>query len=315
MRRQANSYEFITLCQGLESKVRINNSSGLTDINTLSENFFCHLLNKFFDLNLVNINLEKLNFPAIDLEDSTKRRSFQITSDSSKSKIVKTLKRFDDHDLCKSYDTLDIVVIVINKKKIKEKLSLTCGVAFDKDKNVMDLSGLNKIFQTFEIKKQEIILDCFREELGSTNSIRNNSSTEVQTLIDLVGYLTKNKNLTIGSWQEEPDPEKKIKQRFSKHSEYLEKEILRLLPLYSNAKEQVIDVLGLDSVNVEFIRTFLKTKSESFLADSNGDPKKALDNFTLFLEEKMGVSGVKYDNQAIRFYLIDELIKCNVFPN
>ena len=108
MKRQTNCYQIIALFGSLESKVRMNNSSGLTDINILSENFFCRLLNQIFDLNLKNVNLEKLNFPAIDLADSAKRVAFQVTSDSSKVKIKKTLKRFDDHNLSKDYDELKI---------------------------------------------------------------------------------------------------------------------------------------------------------------------------------------------------------------
>lgn len=315
MKRTAHPNELVNFFLDLEKKVKLNNSSGLTDINIVSENFFCHLLNKMFDLNLVNINLEKLNFPAIDLADSGRRKTFQITSVSTKSKIKKTLCRFDDHKLNESYDSLDIIVIEVKKTNIKEDLKLNCGIPFDKNKNVIDLSDLVKLILSLSNEKQEIILDFLGKELGNTPTQVTNRSTEVQTLIDLVGYLTSKKTPGTEEWKEEPDPEQKIKHRFSEHSDYLEREILRLLPLYSSAKNQVTEVLGLDSVKIEFIRRFLQTKSESFLIDTAGDPKKALDKFTEFLEEKLSSSGVIYDNQAIRFYLIDELIKCNVFPN
>ena len=42
---------------------------------------------------------------------------------------------------------------------------------------------------------------------------------------------------------------------------------------------------------------------------------EALNKLVNFFEIKLGKNGKKYDKAAIKFYLINELIKCNVFPN
>ena len=35
----------------------------------------------------------------------------------------------------------------------------------------------------------------------------------------------------------------------------------------------------------------------------------------VLFEEKLSTNGKKYDRSAIKFYLVNEMIKCRVFPN
>jgi hypothetical protein len=52
-----------------------------------------------------------MNFPAIDLGCKTSRTSIQITSDSSSSKVLETLKKFESHGLGNDFDSLYVYVI------------------------------------------------------------------------------------------------------------------------------------------------------------------------------------------------------------
>lgn len=313
--RGVNSSRITDYFSRINGFIEINNNNGLTDANKLSESFFCDLLNEIYSYNLTNLNLEQLNFPAVDLGDDKAKVSFQVTSDSSKSKIQKTIQRFETHKLAERFNVLYVIIIKIKKSKITENFKIASGIAFDNQKNIIDLSGLCGKILTLPLEHQERILKLLERELDHTSTRFKNLSQEVNTIIKVIDYLSKNKQLSGGDWQEEPDPEGKIRSRFSEHSDFLEKEILNLIPLYSNAKEQVNDVIGLDTANSEFIRNFLRTKSNSMLIDSNNNPKVALDTLTKFVENGLGESDTPYDEQAIRFYLIDELIKCNVFPN
>ena len=53
------------------------NGAGLYDINTTSEHFFIKILDITYNLSLKNLNIEKSNFPAIDLGDFNKKMCFQ----------------------------------------------------------------------------------------------------------------------------------------------------------------------------------------------------------------------------------------------
>ena len=41
----------------------------------------------------------------------------------------------------------------------------------------------------------------------------------------------------------------------------------------------------------------------------------ALNKLVIYFETKLSANGKKYDRSAIKFYLVNEMIKCRVFPN
>lgn len=49
--------------------------------------------------------------------------------------------------------------------------------------------------------------------------------------------------------------------------------------------------------------------------NANNNPTKALDTLVEYFENKLSTNGKKYDRMAIKFYLVNEMIKCSVFPN
>lgn len=317
MERQNLINDIISYFSRLETSVKLNNSNGLTDINSYSEDFFCNVLNKIFDLNLVNLNTIKSNFPSIDLGDELKQISIQVTSENTNKKIKETIKKFDEHALSTKFKTLRFVLISSKKPSSKNKITAPKDVYFDSDKDVLCLSDLIKIIRPLSVSKINEILSALKEELDSQKGRKSELTlaNEVETIADLVVFLSNNKDLDKKTWIEEPDPQKKIEHRFSTESAYLKSQIIDLLPRYSLARNEVDEKLGLDSVKVQFIRDFLRMKSDVLLTQANGDPKKALDNLTEYFATEIGKNGKKHDYQAIRFYLLDELIKCNVFPN
>lgn len=55
----------------------------------------CDLLNLTYDYELENLNREKMNYPGIDLGDRYNRVAVQITSESDREKIEKTISGED----------------------------------------------------------------------------------------------------------------------------------------------------------------------------------------------------------------------------
>lgn len=308
-----NNSKILSYFERLESKVRINNSVGLTDVNSAAEDFFAGLLNKIFDLKLINLNLKKLNFTAIDLGDSKKRICFQVTSECGKQKIQETLDRFSSHKLYEDYDFLKFAIISSKRYNSKTSFVIDPNLKFDIRDDILTIPKLANKIRSLDRDKQKEILDFFSSEFDDPK--KKQISNEVETLVDLIDFLTQNKEKPNQGWSEEPDPEGKIQHRFSEHSAYLREEIKKLIPIYSNAKEQVLNVRGYNLLEAEYVKIFLQNKSNEFLNRANGNPEIALDNLVIFFEENMGNSGRQYDVMAIRFYLIDELIKCNIFPN
>ena len=95
----------------LSKFVTVSNGMGYYDINVGAENFFCQLLNLGYELDLINLNQIKPNYPAIDLGDKTQRVCFQITSTNTSAKLNHTLDQFTRHGLDADYNHLIFLVI------------------------------------------------------------------------------------------------------------------------------------------------------------------------------------------------------------
>lgn len=315
MNRELYVKEIVAALDKLAGLIESHNATGFNDVNKISEDFFSHLLNKVYTLKLVNLNQEHKNFPAIDLGDDTHKISYQVTSDSSSAKVKDCINKFTTNGLDKRFNKLRIVVIAWKKQALR-KDPAPGSLFFVYKTDILDLSDLVTAMGPLTIEQVKGIRDFLDGELneytrtGSTATMSN----EVGTIAAVIEFLTSNKAAT-GSWKEEPDPESKIERRFSDHADFLKKEIVELLPKYSEARRQVDAALGLDMVETEHLRTFLRSKSNDILTQANDNPKKALADMTEYLAKQIGASGKPHDHMAIRFFVLDELIRCNVFPN
>jgi len=140
-------------------------------------------------------------------------------------------------------------------------------------------------------------------------------SNEVETIIDLIEYISANNELTEGDFENSlPDPDRKIYNRFKEYCKSIENEI-KEYALYANAIFEAETTMGLDTITVAKIRGFLKCKSKRFLRECSDNPMNALDALSDYLDNELKVSNKNYDHNAIRYYLISEIPKCNVFPN
>lgn len=89
--------------------------ANLTDANNAIEPIVCRLFNELFGWELINLNTEKLNFPAADLADTKRRIAVQVTNEESSAKIASTLQKAQEHDLGVNFDRL-IVFFLLQRK-------------------------------------------------------------------------------------------------------------------------------------------------------------------------------------------------------
>ena len=115
MNRQKLINEITELFARFRAEVENLNSMSLYDINVHSENVLIPILNKVFDLNLINANYEEKNASAVDLIDKENRVAIQVTSTSDSQKIKKTLETYKRYKRYDEFDTL-FVYILTNKK-------------------------------------------------------------------------------------------------------------------------------------------------------------------------------------------------------
>jgi len=298
----------------LSKQVELLNAVNLYDINIIAEDFFTGLLNLIFGYKLKNANVVEKNAQAIDLIDEENKISIQVTSDNSSTKIKHTIHEYIDNKSYEKYDRL-IVLILTRKKKYSKPFDTNNTFLFDKGSDILDIKDLIKSIRGLEIEKIREINDFLGRELcDKVYSAKETQANEIDTIIDLIEYISKHKEVKK-KIDSEVDPEYKIFKRFKDFSERLISEYTTLYTLYGDAIETINETIGIDEAQDIIIMFYLQDISMQFLDETNDNPIKALNKLVGYFEDKLSVNGKKYDRAAIKFYLVNEMIKCRVFPN
>ena len=91
--KRDNYLKYISDCISfLSLKIRHLNAICLYDVNHIAEDIFCDLLNTIFKWNLVNENSQHTNADSIDLIDKNGKIVVQVSSQSDRRKVVKSLR-------------------------------------------------------------------------------------------------------------------------------------------------------------------------------------------------------------------------------
>jgi hypothetical protein len=300
----------------LKEEVALRSKVNLQDINVHAEQFYKILLNNVFGYELKNINIVDQNAAVIDLGDKENRIAIQVTSNNSKKKLLETVSAFNAKDLFKQYDRLIILVI---KDKIKRDGAVsTVDFSFDLDRDVMDVAQLTRHIQGIdELDILNNINSWLYNELVKKHydSRKESKPTEVETLLRMIDILGNEENHKAFELEEEPDPEYKIEDRFKDYSSFLKMLYSELLLDYGHALSTVESSGDVSSVKIRRVGIYLKDVSNRYLISAKNDPQSALDNLTEYFSSFFKKDGLCYDEMAIKFYLIHQIIKCNVFPN
>lgn len=217
--------EIDSLLKNIEEGVIYSNQQGKTDIDLECEDFYCGLLNIIFEYNLENCNVDKLNYPGIDLADKNKRIAFQITSNKSTKKISDGLVSFEKYKYYKIYDKLFFFIICRKKPKYRKDFKHDYhNFEFSVENNVFDntyiLNYLKKcdtqvIYDVLQYIKREVAMLPFHTSLKSINKpfyksnyfydrklcsyemYSNNSMLDQQVSIDIDDFIKNISQKTI----------------------------------------------------------------------------------------------------------------------
>ena len=298
----------------LSREVSILNAVNLYDINIIAEDFFPGLLNLIYGYELKNANHLEKNAPAIDLIDQKNRIAVQVTSDNSSTKIKHTIEEFNKSQAYHFYDRL-VVLILTQKKKYSSNFDTQGLFSFEKARDIWDVEKLIKDIRELETAQIKNVSDYLSEELyNKYYSVRETQAGEVDTIIDLIEYISQHRKVNKDR-ETTVDPEYKIYKRFKNFADKLITEYTTLYTIYGEALNIVNETLGIDEAQDIIIMFYLQDISVQFLEEEHDNPIAALNKLVTYFEEKLSTNGKKYDRSAIKFYLVNEMIKCRVFPN
>lgn len=292
----------------------LKNAVNLYDINIIAEDFFPGLLNLIYGYELKNANHLEKNAPAIDLIDQKNRIAVQVTSDNSSTKIKHTIEEFNKSQAYHLYDRL-VVLILTQKKKYSSNFDTQGLFSFEKARDIWDVEKLIKDIRELETAQIKNVSDYLSEELyNKYYSVRETQAGEVDTIIDLIEYISQHRKVNKDR-ETTVDPEYKIYKRFKNFADKLITEYTTLYTIYGEALNIVNETLGIDEAQDIIIMFYLQDISVQFLEEEHDNPIAALNKLVTYFEEKLSINGKKYDRSAIKFYLVNEMIKCRVFPN
>lgn len=297
----------------LRLSVEASNSLNLQDLNVHAEAFFRDLLNLALDYRLINVNIVEKNARAIDLGDEAKRIAIQVTSTNDFAKVKHTVEGFIKANLQRKYDRL--IVLIIGAKKGYRETSLGDPGSFSMCviDDVWDITDLLKMIGDLNLDKLQACQDFLRKELRLSEPRQSN---EVRTLMRLIEVLSASEEgVQAGDNREDPDPEGKIRDRFVGHANFLQQEYVKLFEIYGRALREVEAHTDLGHMRVRKLQVYLWNWSDRVLREFKGNPEAALQALCDRIMGMMGTGEAEFDEGAVRYYLINQLIACNVFPN
>lgn len=305
--------KIIAALSWLKTQVEINNSLSLTDINHGAEDFYCGLLNLVFGYSLKNINITEQNAAAIDLGDEQNKIAIQVTSTSALAKTKYTVEKFIEKELYKKFDKLLILNIV---KKTSHEAPTIGGAAYSLDTktDIIDVEDLIKII-TYDpdLQKLKAIAEFLDAELSLP--VQKSLPNEVLTVLGIIEHISDENHECAGNgYLEEPIPEDKIYKRFADHSGFLVDTFNSGYMEYGAVLEAVKQDADFGQVKLRRAANYLKRYSDSVLTECEGNPQKALNQIITNFGTLLGNNGYAFDGGAAEFYIIEQLMKCNIFP-
>jgi hypothetical protein len=133
----------------LQGQIDFRCQVGLTDLNKYCEDFIKEVLNICYDLNMVNLNDNRVNEPGLDLGDKGNKIAFQVTSTGTSDKVNHTLDSITE-DQFNKYEKIKI--FILGKKQSKYTAvrdDLLKKYSFEIS-DIMDISDLCR--QTISLK-------------------------------------------------------------------------------------------------------------------------------------------------------------------
>lgn len=181
----------------LELRVVKSNNFGYYDVNRKIQGYLGKLLdvahfeaeNQTVDLDLLNSN-----YPAIDIANYRFKIAYQITSETTSSKITETIDKFKDLQDFKNGKLEILRFLFLNGSKLTptklqniKKKYLDSGLLFN-DHTILTIPKLEKQLSLISNQKKETLISILDNELNNLpDDLKFVSSKEIEDLKELYG--------------------------------------------------------------------------------------------------------------------------------
>lgn len=295
----------------LHTQVKLSAKNGLTDINVHAETFYRDLLNLVFGWGLLNMNLFEKNFPAIDLGKET-GTCVQVTSTEGGAKVAKTLAMFKKNKLEDRFTSLKILVMGDSPSKKGKPTVFKPDFVFDPKTDIFDTAALLDHIKDLDLARLQGVHRFLADNISMPDP--EPTSIEIATVVTLFRAIAESDTDRDPEFLEEPDPERKFA-RFTEHGEFLKDRFAELYEAYGPLLADVREAMGFTKSQYVRVGLYLKGISDRKLRERANDPEAAIEALVSDFATILTRARIQYHDGIIEFFLLDELIRCNVFPN
>lgn len=165
--RETLSKDISDLLRQLAEEVKTRSSANLNDACHVLETVMARFFNALHGWDLNNLNLEKANFPAVDLGDRQRRVAVQVTVQDAGAKITHTQARAVKHELGKDFDRLILFFLLAEAPTTPKEFTQPEGGPHMEFWDLGHLLGLVTSDVTITPEALEKARDILRQELRS----------------------------------------------------------------------------------------------------------------------------------------------------
>jgi SMEK domain len=272
------------------------------------------LLNRLYGFHLHNLNILAQNFGTIDLGDEAAQIAIQVTSRSDLEKVRTTVSAYGEKQLNDQYGHLVVLNIGAPRNHQKQTIKGSNGVELCTKADIWTIADLVKQANHLDLPALQSVHDFLVAQLPSLDV--GAIPKEIETFMRLIELLSAEvTEATAVAFQDDPDPDGKINERFADHAAFLKSLYVDLYSEYGATYEASIASSDIGPVRMRRLGLHLKVESDTLLNELKGDPRAAFATLVVRYSKRLAHSGVDFDESAIRFFLVDQLIRCNIFPN
>jgi hypothetical protein len=288
----------------------------LNDVNHTNEDLAALLLNIAYYWQLVNLNDEKANYPAIDLGDKKNGIGVSITSTNSSAYIHEKIQTNIKHRV---FDTFPnhYFLITTKKKGYSTSFDTQGKYLFDKDKQIIDSNDLLEEIKKLPLVKQEEVLSILEKYVPkfTRNFIEDITPQDIATILSEFSaqnpVLTNDINTELKRIQRTDFPEKNKINKLSE--EYIKLIQEHSLPFF----KQFEDFLGKfenNSLKNIYLNTASDLQQIVFLKRNDFE---TFDDVFIAIEEtcKTKVPSLVKDRRTLKILLHFMYFQCDIGEN
>ncbi|MCE7568191.1 SMEK domain-containing protein [Aliivibrio fischeri] len=154
--------DIIDALSQIQSNMETRSGLHLYDINTYCEEFSKELLNLTYGYNLQNLNQSRINEPGLDLGDTGKRVSYQVTATKTSQKVNDTLEKITNEQL-KSYDRY--IIFILGKKQTSYTINIPVKVSFCDKNDIVDFNDILTDIFSLKLDRLELVHSYVLKEM------------------------------------------------------------------------------------------------------------------------------------------------------